>query len=260
MLYAASLIGERKREDYQRILCNRKFLCKEILQMLSDGFEFLMCVGFIAVIWFYFSYRPKQKKRSAEQEEEKRRQAEQLTRQQNYNKAIVKIKQEMEQGYTLRQCSKIIDAYSQMNKDELFKMMENILVAIPEPHDILNTQGHKIASDKPIEVIYDDWHLRGLLKGTGPFDTSDVFDEIKVYHGIPQYLADNYGVPQVLIDEKVSVTLEELKIKWSVSIDPAVGLYGLYDNVGFIERFEIFRDLLKSRYPNMGNLSVIFLH
>ena len=65
-------------------------------------------------------------------------------------------------------------------------------------------------------------------------------------------------MPQILVDERVTVALEEMKIKWSVSIDPAVGLYGLYDDVGFKERFEIFRDLLTSRYPNLNNLNITF--
>lgn len=216
--------------------------------------------GGIAAVWVYFKiYCPRKK----EQEEKAKRDAEQLAQQQRHNRSRLKIREEMECGYTLRQCSKIIDAYSQMNKDELFNMTGNILVIVPEPHDILSFQGHKMASDESIKVIfdayYDNWHLRGLLKGNSPFDMSDDFDGTKIYNGIPQYLVDNYGVPQVLVDERVSVTLEKLKIKWSISIDPAVGLYGLYDEVGFRERFEIFSDLLKSQYPNLNNLSITFL-
>lgn len=180
----------------------------------------------------------------------------------NNNEAQIKVREEMECGYTLRQCSKIIDAYYHMNVNEVFDMMGSILVVVSEPHDILNFQGHKMASDEPVEVIfdayYDDWHLRGLLEGNRSLSSD--FHGPKVFREIPQYLADNYGVPQILVDEKVTVTLEEMKIKWSVSINPAVGLYGLYDDVGFRERFEIFRELLKSRYPNLNNLSIIFRH
>lgn len=215
--------------------------------------------GIIAIFVYFKIYRPRKK----EQEEKAKREVEELAQQQRRNSVYAKIQEEMEHGYTLRKCSEIIDAYSQMNKEELFKMTGNISVIVPEPHDILNFQGHKIASDEPIKVIYDayydNWHLRGLLKGNGPFDTSDDFDGTKIYRGIPQYLADNYGVPQILVDEKVSVTLEEMKIKWSISVDPAVGLYGSYNDVGFRERFEIFSGLLKSRYPNLNNLIITFL-
>ena len=179
----------------------------------------------------------------------------------NNNEAKIKIREDMERGYTLRQCSKIIDAYNHMNENEVFDMMGNILVVVPEPQ-VRTLMGHETASDEPVEVIfdayYDNWHLRGLLEGQGSLSSD--FHESKVYRGIPQYLADNYGVPQILVDEKVTITLEEQKIKWSVSIDPAVQLYGLYDVVGFRERFEIFRDLLKSRYPNLNNLSITFRH
>ncbi|MDE7172578.1 MAG: hypothetical protein K2O11_12015 [Oscillospiraceae bacterium] len=215
--------------------------------------------GVIAIFVYFKIYRPRKK----EQAEKAEREAEQLAYQQQRNRIRLKIREEMKCGYTLRQCSKIIDAYSKMNKDGLFNMVGNILVVVSEPHDIRSFQGHKMASDEPIKVIfdayYDNWHLRGLLKGNSPFDTSDAFDGIKKYHGIPQFLADNYGVPQILVDEKVSVTLEELKIKWSISVDPAVGLYGSYNDVGFRERFEIFSNLLKSRYPNLNNLIITFL-
>ena len=172
-----------------------------------------------------------------------------------------KIREDMERGYTLRQCSKIIDAYNRMNENEVFDMMGNIWVVVPEPQ-VRTLLGHKDAPDEPVEVIfdayYDNWHIRGLLEGQGSLSSS--FHGSKVYHRIPQYLADKYGVPQILVDEKVTVTLEEQKIKWSVSIDPAVQLYGLYDVVGFRERFEIFSDLLKSRYPNLNNLIITFRH
>lgn len=177
----------------------------------------------------------------------------------NNNEAKIKIREDMERGYTLRQCSKIIDAYNYMNENKIFDMMGNILVVVPEPQ-VRTLMGHETASDEPVEVIfdayYDNWHLRGLLEGQGSLSSD--FNGSKVYRGIPQYLADNYGVPQILVDERVTVALEEMKIKWSVSIDPAVGLYGLYDDVGFKERFEIFRDLLKSRYPNLNNLNITF--
>lgn len=185
-----------------------------------------------------------------------------IQQQRNNNEAQIKIREEMERGYTLRQCSEIIDAYCYMNKNEIFEMMGNILVVVPEPHEIQNFQGHKMASNEPIEVIYDayydNWHLRGLLEGNGSLSSD--FHGTKAYRGIPQYLADHYGVPQILVDEKVSVKLEEMKIRWSVRIEPSVGIYGLYDDVGFRERFEIFRDLLQSRYPSLNNFSVTFLH
>lgn len=179
----------------------------------------------------------------------------------NNYEAKIEIREDMERGYTLRQCSKIIDAYNYMNENEVFDMMGNIYVVVPEPQ-VRTLMGHKDAPDKPVEVIfdayYDNWHLRGLLEGQGSLSSD--FHGSKVYRRIPQYLADNYRVPQILVDETVTVTLEEQKIKWSVSIDPAVQLYGLYDVVGFRERFEIFSDLLKSRYPNLKNLIITFRH
>ena len=167
----------------------------------------------------------------------------------------------MERGYTLKKCSKIIDVYCYMNKNEIFDMIGRILVIVPKPHKILNVQGHKLPSDELIEVIfdayYDDWRLRGLLEGKGSLSSD--FHGAKAYHGIPQYLADDYGAPQILVDENVSVNLDEDRAKWSVSINSVVGIYDLYDDVGFNEWFELFRDLLKSRYSNLNNLCITFL-
>lgn len=198
--------------------------------------------------------------RSKKKEPHKPQGTQQIIQQERNNyEAKIKIREDMEHGYTLRQCSEIIDAYKHMNENEVFGMLGNILVVVPEPQ-VRTLMGHETASDEPVEVIFDayyeNWHLRGLLEGQG--DLLGDFHGPKVYRRISQYLADNYGVPQILVDEKVTVTLEEMKIKWSVSIDPAVGLYGLYDDMGFKERFEIFRDLLKSRYPNLNNLNIIF--
>ena len=200
--------------------------------------------------------------RNKKKEPQKPQSTQQMIQQEHNNyEAKIKIREDMERGHTLCQCSKIIDAYNYMNENEVFGMMGNILIVVPEPQ-VRTLMGHKTASDEPVEVIfdayYDNWHLRGLLEGQG--DLSSDFHGPKIYHSIPQYLADKYGVPQMLVDEKVTVTLEEQKIKWSVSIDPAVGLYGLYDDVGFRERFETFSDLLKSRYPNLNNLSIILYH
>lgn len=230
---------------------------------LFDVFEAISCVGFIAVLWFFFSYLPKRKKQVARQSAEKKRSEEQLAYQQQHDRICLGIREEMEHGSTLRQCSEVIDAYIQMNNDELFDMCGNILVIVPQPQDILNFQRNIVASEMPVEVVfdayYDNWHLRGLLRGDAPFNASDIFDGVKTYQGIPQYLADNYGVPQILIDKKVSIVLDELKVKWSISITPAVGLYGSYNDVGFQDRFRIFRDLLKNQYPGLNNLSITFL-
>lgn len=218
--------------------------------------EFVLLLIVVGAIWAYLKiYRPRQIEEEENQRKERQRQAEQLSIQQKRVEELTTVREKIANTYALRRCSEIIDAYCQIEEKEVFKISTggSICVIVPQQRDKY--------SSEPIEVtfenFYDDWHLRNLMDGRPILADTTYFEGRKVYHGVPQVLAD-YGVPQTLVGKDATLTLDEQRVKWSITIDATFGVYGAYNYTSFNERFEIFRDLLKSRYPNLDSLIITY--
>lgn len=208
----------------------------------------ILLVG-IAILAYFKIYRPWKEKESGEE----RSRMKQSAIQQKRSEELKKVRETIANTYALRRCSEIIDACCQIEEKCAFGISTGgpICIIVPQQRDKYSSETIVVT----FEDFYDDWHLRNLMEGKPFFAGTTDFTGRKVYHGVPQGLVD-YGVPQILVGNDITLILDEQKVKWSIPIDATFGVYGAYDYISFSERFEIFSDMLKSRYPNFSRLII----
>lgn len=98
--------------------------------------------------------------------------------------------------------------------------------------------GKTFASDKEIEIIFDAFYDCSQLPGM-------------LNEGVQSLVS--WGVPQVLVDKNVSVSINDQKAIWTVKTYAPFGLYGIYGKVSFDERFEYIKRGLEEQYSNFAN-------
>lgn len=173
----------------------------------------------------------KESKQSSQQEERLA-----VQRKQEYEQELLEIQNEIMSSTIIERCSEVIDAYCKLSTLDFFDMsVGNIWVVIPKPK-FERLMGNLFASDEQIEIVFDAY-----------YDCTMLPDMLS--RGVQSLVA--YGVPQILADKNVVVSINDQKVRWVVKTYPPARLYGIYNTVSFEERFEFIKCSIESKYTNL---------